>query len=409
MLVKYYVRNFKSIGTNSFRSFSHDMELQPFSVLIGPNGSGKSSLLQSIDFLRAFFYDSVSAYLQEKSWDYADLPNLRQTQKKIEWRAVFSIPPNDEGLYGGTYRLDISLLKRKFLNIGTEMLSYREDAEPISSSSARSDWISIIQRSGRDTILFSPSTQHRESARFFDLPASVATYIGRSEKEAQNYPEVVHFMEYVRGIRFASIFDVENLREPLRGYATEIGPKGENLLPYLARMAHTNPDLYDKIKTEVCRIFSNVSDLGIRGYSRQGDLKILEVKENRTTFNGKQVSDGLLRILAILAIRHSDKPPSILLFEEPENGVHPRLLERMIHIFSGMTKRKGQLMTQVITTTHSPYLVDHLRDDPKSIILAKRRSIAGSSEFQRLDNLFPDGIPEGPLGELWYNNLLGDS
>src|SRR5437762_1208990 len=57
----------------------------PLNVLIGPNGSGKSSFLQAIDFLRAFFRSSVEVYLQERGWDYRDLPNLRQTGKAIRW------------------------------------------------------------------------------------------------------------------------------------------------------------------------------------------------------------------------------------------------------------------------------------------------------------------------------------
>src|SRR5215217_6747809 len=62
--------------------------------------------------------------------------------------------------------------------------------------------------------------------------------------------------------------------------------------------------------------------------------------------------------LAIISMAYSKAPPSIHLFEEPENGVHPQLLIRIVETFKLMTQRKSPNQTQVLMTTHSPYLLD---------------------------------------------------
>src|SRR5438034_8782141 len=109
MIKKFSVSNFKNL-----RSVS-DLECDRINALIGPNGSGKSSFLQAIDFLRAFFRSSVEVYLQERGWDYHDLPNLRQTRKTIQWRIQADLEADEYGHGAGRYQYTIELQPRKHL------------------------------------------------------------------------------------------------------------------------------------------------------------------------------------------------------------------------------------------------------------------------------------------------------
>src|SRR5438874_424067 len=102
MITGLAVTNFKNLA----RIPAGEGQLVPFgplNVLIGPNGCGKSSLLQAIDFLRAFFRSSVEVYLQERGWDYRDLPNLRQTGKTISWEVSAELEANEHGHGAGRY------------------------------------------------------------------------------------------------------------------------------------------------------------------------------------------------------------------------------------------------------------------------------------------------------------------
>ena len=123
MLTGFSVRNFKNLVAIP----AEEGKLIPFgsiNVLIGPNGCGKSSLLQSIDFLRAFFESSVELYLKERGWVYSDLPNLRRTSKAMRWDLSAELGPDESGACAGKYRYRVTLQPRRHLGIGMEELHY---------------------------------------------------------------------------------------------------------------------------------------------------------------------------------------------------------------------------------------------------------------------------------------------
>jgi len=297
--------------------------------------------------------------------------------------------------------LDISIVKRRYLNVGHEGLTYRLDSN--------SKLLPLISRKGRDTHLKSGGIDGTEHYSFHQLPSSVATYIERSPDDEKKFPEIVHFLRYIKDIRLASIFDVEQLRLPAIGYAEEIGPKGQNLVPFLAQLQAKHSERFDRIRKDAIRIFDNISDFTVKGHASAAAPKTLEVAEGKTLYNSSQVSDGFLRVLAVIALHYAPNPPSILLFEEPENGVHPRLMSRMVSLFRDMASRKAPAPTQVFLTTHSPYLLDEFHDHPEQVTTVRRRGPGQPAEFIRLDHLFPNGLPDEPLGESWYGNRFLDA
>jgi predicted ATPase len=69
------------------------------------------------------------------------------------------------------------------------------------------------------------------------------------------------------------------------------------------------------------------------------------------------LSGGTLRLLAILAALRHPIPPPVLFIEELENGLDPRALGFLVEEIRYATEAGT---TQVIATTHSPYLLDKL-------------------------------------------------
>jgi predicted ATPase len=64
----------------------------------------------------------------------------------------------------------------------------------------------------------------------------------------------------------------------------------------------------------------------------------------------------MLQILAYLTILYLPQPPRVLVVEEPENGIHPKRLKEVMTILRELVKEQSH--SQVILTTHSPYIVD---------------------------------------------------
>ena len=112
------------------------------------------------------------------------------------------------------------------------------------------------------------------------------------------------------------------------------------------------------------------------------------------------------------------EPPTLLLIEEPENGIYPKRLAEVIQLLKKLVCRsEGAAFPQVILSTHSPYLLSFF--EPEEVTFLSR----------------PPGDPDGPvrarplrdapniherlaggefyLGELWYNlseeELFGDA
>jgi predicted ATPase len=64
------------------------------------------------------------------------------------------------------------------------------------------------------------------------------------------------------------------------------------------------------------------------------------------------LSDGTLRLLCWLALAVSPNAPPLMCLDEPEIGLHPRVLPTLAGAFKMATAR-----SQVLIATHSPHLL----------------------------------------------------
>lgn len=87
------------------------------------------------------------------------------------------------------------------------------------------------------------------------------------------------------------------------------------------------------------------------------------------------LSEGTLRILGMLALTGAKEPPSLVGFEEPENGIHPRRIQLIAEL---LKTRVGIGDTQYIVTTHSPILPDLVPDE--SLFVTRKSDRETSTE-----------------------------
>jgi predicted ATPase len=69
----------------------------------------------------------------------------------------------------------------------------------------------------------------------------------------------------------------------------------------------------------------------------------------------KELSDGSLRYLCLLAALLSVHPPSLLAFNEPETSLHPDLLDPLAELIV-----KASRKSQIWITTHSTALAGYI-------------------------------------------------
>ena len=88
------------------------------------------------------------------------------------------------------------------------------------------------------------------------------------------------------------------------------------------------------------------------------------------------LSQGTLRIVALLAVLRHPTPPSVVFIEEIENGLDPRTIHLLVEEIRSFLQSGGQ----IVATTHSPYLLDLL---DLSHIVVVERSKSGAPTFTR--------------------------
>jgi predicted ATPase len=139
---------------------------------------------------------------------------------------------------------------------------------------------------------------------------------------------------------------------------------------------------------------------------------MLKQKVSRQTIPASQASEGTLLALALLTIVHQPTPPVLIGLEEPDRGLHPRLLRELRDALYRLSFPTDfgikRAPVQVVITTHSPFFLDLFKEHPEQVIIAEKAA-DGTSTFKNLsdDPQLRDLIGDAPLGEVWYSGILG--
>jgi energy-coupling factor transporter ATP-binding protein EcfA2 len=120
-----------------------------------------------------------------------------------------------------------------------------------------------------------------------------------------------------------------------------------------------------------------------------------------------EVSDGTRLILAILTLVNLESPPPVLLLEDIDRGLHPRLYEQLVDFLRSLA---AEGRTQILATTHDPYLIDEFKDTPEAVVIVEKKD--GASTLSNLDDrlkvIYAPGEELGmPLGQVWFSGLVG--
>src|SRR5207302_1946497 len=114
----------------------------------------------------------------------------------------------------------------------------------------------------------------------------------------------------------------------------------------------------------------------------------LRTRKGKHSVRAAALSQGTLIALALLTIAYLPDPPSIVCLEEPDHGLHPRLLRDVRDALyrlaypEGAGEKRGAV--QVIATTHNPYFLDLFREHPEEIVIAEKVGLEG--KFSRLSD-----------------------
>jgi predicted ATPase len=191
----------------------------------------------------------------------------------------------------------------------------------------------------------------------------------------------------------------------------QLGEDGSNLAAVLDALRDTHPERFEELNKELNRWLPEFDRILFETPSKGRKSFLVRTSAGHHRLRATDLSQGVLFALAFLALAYLPEPPSIVCFEEPDRGIHPRLLvdirDAMYRLAFPEKYGEKRKPTQVIATTHSPYLLDLYKEHPEQIVIAHKDE--KGTHFERLSEMpHVSEILEGaPLGEIWYSGVLG--
>jgi len=357
---KITLRGFKSIRE------LEDFPLRSLNILIGANGAGKSNFVSFFTFLREAVEGRLGVYVAKKGGADDHLFLGPKVTKEIYAYLHF-------GLTGYEIRLEPTL--RASLVFADERIHFDGDAKAPS--------VNVSLGTGHYECKLGeqrkPTANWRTSRPISDSIARWLVYhLHDTSDEA-----------LIRRTR--SVRDNEYLR-----------PDAGNLAALLLMLRDQHQSAYEKIRDIVRLAAPFFDDFKFRPKPSNGDTTLqLEwtQKDSDYPFLVTQLSDGTLRFIALTTALLQPNPPSTVLLDEPELGLHPYALTLLAELL-----KKAATKTQVIVSTQSAPLLDNF--EAEDVIVVERED--GASTFKRLSSAeLEEWRKDYSLGELWEKNIFG--
>ena len=116
-----------------------------------------------------------------------------------------------------------------------------------------------------------------------------------------------------------------------------------------------------------------------------GRIEFEIIEQTGRRISADAVSDGTIRFLGLLTAMLGAEVDSVYFFEEIDTGLHPARLSLLVDLIETQSKKRG---FQVVTTTHSPALLDVLSDESfEDTLVVYRDEESSDSIIRRLADL----------------------
>ena len=381
------------------KTVDHDLEpLGRLAAIIGPNGCGKSTLMDAFDFIGDCLTIGVEeACEQSHRGGFQRLHTRGQTgpiQFEIYYREDAKARPI-------SYSLHIDLDDRGRPHVAYERLRQRRKGQKMGQP-----YSFLELTKGNGFVWAGESTDKeegtkRDNVRLEDTRKLGITTLGN----LSDHPRIVAFREFLEGW-YLSYFVPDVARGlPMAGAQKHLNRTGSNLANYVQFMERQEPKRFQNILVRIASKIPGVQKISTR---QADDGRLLIQFDDRgytDPFFAQDMSDGTLKLFAYLLLIEDPDPAPLIGIEEPENGLHHKLLEPLaVEMKKYTAQGKG---SQIFVTTHAPHFVDALH--PRDVWILEKdetgfSSAVRASELEEANKLYAEGIP---LGSLWYSDHFG--
>jgi predicted ATPase len=358
-LEKITVRGFKSIEK------LEDFQLGSLNVLIGANGAGKSNFVDFFRMLRAMVEQRFQLFVGKNGpadgYFYNGVAFTKRIEAELSFganRYQFALEPTAEGT------LLISQEQTQYIPHGAW--------KTISVGQFES-----VLRPQEDEI---PDGESWRRPNYF-VAKSVSSW------------QVYHFHDTSMTAGMRRDVGVEQ--------SAALLPDASNLAAFLLHLRQANAQSYQLLRKTLQRIAPYFDDFELRvTKSAPQDTVRLTWRRRGSdyVFSPGHFSDGTIRFLCLATVLLQTHPPTTIVLDEPELGLHPEALS----VLAGLIRAASARM-QIILATQSPGLLSEF--EPEEIITVDQ--VNGASQFRRLDSVELAGwLDDFTVGELWQKGTI---
>ena len=133
---------------------------------------------------------------------------------------------------------------------------------------------------------------------------------------------------------------------------------------------------------------------------RSSLLYVKEAFTDETQLYAGMMSEGTIAAIALVVALYFEEN-SLLIFEDPDRGMHPKLMSRVVEMMKEVSKDK-----QIIVTTHHPEMVRYA--GVENLLLVSRDENGFSQITRPADKTMVKRFLENDIGidELYVDDLL---
>lgn len=359
ILEKVTIKGFKSLRE------LNDFELRRLNVLVGSNGAGKSNFVDFFRLLRAMSEESLATFVLEHGKADAFLFNGPKVTNEISSHLVFGL---------NEYRFTLNPAVTGELVVAREEVLFRGGGS----------W--TVKTSGRQESGLKSWKDERSSYG--------------------NYPGPAHYVYQAVSSWMVYHFHDTSPSAPVRRDQSfrdwrELQPNAGNIAAFLHRLKTTSANHYEQVRYHIQLVAPFFDDF-ILEPQQSGSAELIRLewqqKGSPTPLQPYQFSDGTIRFICLATALLQPNPPTTIVIDEPELGLHPFALGVLANML-----RQASARTQIIVSTQSSSLLDAF--EAEDVVVVDRAG--GASIFQRLDaGSLKEWLEEYSLGQIWQKNVF---
>ncbi len=332
------VRELRVSGYRSLRQLR--LPVTGLDVFIGPNGSGKSNLYRSMVLLAAAARGTLARTLAEEGGMPSILWAGPRRKGAVRMKVGVAFDDWEFDIACGLPRPTDAAFALDPL-VKEERVRFLGNRRPVTMLERENASVWLRDRDGR------------RAAYPLELGATESAL--SQIMDPDRYPELARLRDRLSAWRFYHHFRTDPdspLRRPQVGVLTPVlASDGTDLAAALKTILQFGEagDLTDALRAAF-------PDTGLVIADHGGRLEVaLAMPGINRPFEARELSDGTLRYLCLLAALMSPLPPAFLVLNEPETSIHPDLVAPLAHLIVQAAER-----SQIWVITHSETLAGHI-------------------------------------------------